>query len=84
MSVHASLRRTTRAAQALLLMALPHGGQLAARRNAWAAMSAGSARTRELREADAAMSAAIGRARRRLAGGRTTTAVGRNGTVAAR
>lgn len=39
----------------LFLTAFPHGGQQAARRNAWAAMSADSARARTRREADAAL-----------------------------
>jgi hypothetical protein len=51
--------------QDLILSALPAGGQRAARRNAWAAMSAGSARARGRREADAAMAAALLRAERR-------------------
>ena len=33
--------------QSLLLLLAPHGGQHQARRNAWAALSAASARTRE-------------------------------------
>ena len=48
--------------QQLALMALPHGGQRSARRNAWAAMSEGSARARGRREADAAMDLAVVRA----------------------
>ena len=44
--------------QDLVLLALPAGGQGTARRNAWASMSAGSARSRGRREAEAAMAAA--------------------------
>jgi len=51
------LRRTTTTARDLLLLALPHGGQLTARRNAWASMSEGSARAR--RDAAQAMAVAI-------------------------
>lgn len=44
--------------QALLLAALPHGGQRLARRNAWAGMSEQAVRSRAQREADAALRAA--------------------------
>ncbi len=47
--------------QAAVLAALPHGGQRIARRNAWAGMSADSARGRARREADAAVDAAARR-----------------------
>jgi len=47
----APLRRTT---LSLLLFAVPHGGQQAARRNAWASMSPDAARARGRREAEAA------------------------------
>jgi len=46
------------AGQSLLLAVLPAGGQTAARRNAWAAMSSDAARARARREAAAAMAAA--------------------------
>ena len=44
--------------QRLWLAAFPHGGQAAARRNAWAAMAADAARARARREAAAALAAA--------------------------
>ena len=61
-------------AQALLLAVLPHGGQLAARRNAWAGMASDAARARAWREVDAALTvstaAAVGTpGRRSLPGG---------------
>jgi hypothetical protein len=49
--VLAPLCRTT---VSLLLFAVPHGGQQAARRNAWACMSADASRARGRRDADAA------------------------------
>ncbi len=58
-----ALRRTVRTAHDLLLLAVPHGGQLTARRNAWASMSEGAARARGRRDADAAMDQAIQRSR---------------------
>jgi hypothetical protein len=54
----------------LFLVVLPAGGQQAARRNAWAGMSADSARSRARREADAAMSAAVRRTARVAAAAR--------------
>ena len=48
--------------QSLLLLAAPAGGQAAARRNAWAGMSADAARGRERRLAEAALAAADVRA----------------------
>jgi hypothetical protein len=42
----------------LVLTVVPGGGQRTARRNAWAGMSAGTARARARREADAAVAAA--------------------------
>jgi hypothetical protein len=59
MSLHSAVRRTSRTVQQLTLLALPHGGQQAARRNAWASMAADSARARARREADAAMDRAV-------------------------
>ena len=59
-----SLRTTARTLQGLALLAVPHGGQQAARRNAWAAMAADSARARARREADAAMNRAVAAAGR--------------------
>jgi hypothetical protein len=44
--------------QDLLLVALPAGGQKAARRNAWSAMSADASRARGRREAEAALALA--------------------------
>ena len=46
-------------ARRALLVALPAGGQQAARRNAWASMSADAARARARRDAAAAMDAAV-------------------------
>jgi hypothetical protein len=54
--------RPVRSLQALLLLALPAGGQATARRNAWAGMSADAARSRERRQAEAALAAADVRA----------------------
>ena len=59
MSLLGPVRRTSRTAQQLALLVSPHGGQQAARRNAWASMAADSARARARREADAAMSTAM-------------------------
>ena len=50
--------------QNLILAAVPAGGQAAARQNAWASMSAGSARNRDRRQAEAAMAVAVERAQR--------------------
>ena len=47
--------RTVTLAQSLVLILVPHGGQHAARQNAWAGMSADAARGRERREAQAAV-----------------------------
>ena len=47
--------RTVTLAQSLVLILVPHGGQHAARQNAWAGMSADAARGRERREAQAAI-----------------------------
>ena len=54
-----TLRRTVSTAQDLLLLALPHGGQLTARRNAWAGMSDAATRARGRRDADIAMDQAV-------------------------
>lgn len=51
--------------QDLLLLAVPGGGQRTARHNAWAGMSADSARSRARCEAEAALEVAIRDARRR-------------------
>ena len=56
------LPRTASRLQALLLLAVPHGGQAVARRNAWAGMSADAARGRERRQAEHALAAADVRA----------------------
>jgi hypothetical protein len=61
MSLHSAVRRTSRTVQQLTLLALPHGGQQAARRNAWASMAADSTRARARREADLAMTLAVAR-----------------------
>ena len=76
-----AVRPVTRTVQSLALFALPHGGQRAARRNAWASMSAESAWARSRREADLALQRAISasarsaatedRARRTMPAGRT-------------
>jgi hypothetical protein len=55
-------RRPAAPLHALLLLALPSGGQATARRNAWAGMSANAARARERRQAEAALAAADVRA----------------------
>ncbi|HWG93045.1 MAG TPA: hypothetical protein VNU66_02315 [Mycobacteriales bacterium] len=57
-------RPLVRALQAAVLALAPHGGQHAARRNAWAGMSTDAARARARREADAAVAAALLRASR--------------------
>ena len=54
--------------QALLMTALPSGGQRTARRNAWAGMASDAARSRAQREADLALAAAQDRAAVRLTG----------------
>ena len=46
-----SPRHTTQVLQVLVLRLAPHGGQAVARRNAWVALSEGSARARSGREA---------------------------------
>ncbi|MCU1691704.1 MAG: hypothetical protein JWM64_795 [Frankiales bacterium] len=51
--------------QTLVAVLLPSGGQLHARRNAWAAMSEGAVRARATRDADAAMAEAVERANAR-------------------
>ena len=56
-------------AQDLLLLAFPAGGQQTARRNAWAAMSAGVARSRARDAAEAALAAAEQRVERRAGAG---------------
>ncbi len=57
-----TLRRSVDTARDLVLLALPHGGQMAARRNAWAGMAENATRARAQREADAAMARAVVRA----------------------
>jgi hypothetical protein len=54
--------------QDLLLIALPSGGQRTARRNAWTGMSADVTRSRAVREAEAAMAAAVLRAQAQRTG----------------
>ena len=68
MSLHATVRRTSRTVEGLVLLALPHGGQQSARRNAWASMAADSARARARREADAAMNRVVASAGRTALG----------------
>ena len=53
--IPSSFTRSATTAQTLLMTAMPHGGQRAARRNAWSSMSTDAARARARREADAAM-----------------------------
>jgi hypothetical protein len=65
-----SFTRTASQIQGLALAVLPHGGQHAARKNAWAAMSEGSARARMRTEADAAMSRAAALSARKAASAR--------------
>ena len=48
-------QRNLTLAQSLVLLLVPHGGQHAARQNAWAGMSADAARGRDRREAQAAI-----------------------------
>ena len=55
------LHRTLANLESLAMTVLPHGGQRSARRNAWAAMSEGSARARARREAEVAMDRAVAR-----------------------
>lgn len=57
----------TRTTTTLLMTLMPHGGQRAARRNAWASMSSDSALARARREADAAMALAVARSHRQAA-----------------
>lgn len=52
----------------LAMTLLPHGGQRAARQNAWAGMSADLAMSKARREAEAAMDVATARARHRASG----------------
>ena len=56
------LPRTASRVQSLLMLAVPHGGQAVARRNAWAGMSAAAARSRERSQAESALAAADVRA----------------------
>jgi hypothetical protein len=53
--------RTARSLESAVMALLPHGGQGAARRNAWSAMSADATMSRTRREADLAMNRAIAR-----------------------
>jgi hypothetical protein len=63
------LARAVPLVQALLLVVVPHGGQLVARRNAWAGMACDAARSRASREAAAALALAGVGARRAVPGG---------------
>ena len=54
-----AVRPVTRTLQSLALLAVPHGGQKLARRNAWGSMSSDSARARARVEAFVAMSRAL-------------------------
>jgi len=55
-------RRAARSFEQAMMTVLPHGGQGAARRNAWAAMAVDAAQSRARREADLAMDRAVTRA----------------------
>lgn len=59
--------RTARSVESAFMTLLPHGGQGAARRNAWSAMAADTTRSRARRDADLAMDRAVARAVRRSA-----------------
>ena len=67
MTVLGTVRRSSRTVEGLVLLALPHGGQQSARRNAWASMAADSARARARREADAALELAVSASNRATA-----------------
>ena len=54
-----SLRRTVVLLQTLSGLLFPHGGQAAARRNAWVGMSADAQRGRDRRAAQAALVLAV-------------------------
>ena len=69
MHVLGPVRSATRALQGVALLTFPHGGQHVARRNAWAAMSDSSARTRAHHAAAAALASA-GTSQHRLASAR--------------
>ncbi len=56
--IPAPLAHAPSIAGSLLLLALPHGGQRSARRNAWAGMSADAALSRARAEADRALALA--------------------------
>ncbi|MBK5305334.1 MAG: hypothetical protein JJD92_01455 [Frankiaceae bacterium] len=55
MSVTHLVHRATATTQSAFLLALPHGGQNLARRNAWASMAVDAGRARARREAAAAL-----------------------------
>ena len=61
------ITRTTQQAQSIFLTVLPHGGQGAARRNAWSAMAADATQSRARREAELAVHQAVDRASYRAA-----------------
>ena len=67
MPLTAPLRRSASLVQSVGLLLLPHGGQAAARRNAWSGMSADAARSRDRRAAQEAVAAAEQRAYARTA-----------------
>jgi hypothetical protein len=54
-----AVRPVTRTVQSLTLLALPHGGQRVARRNAWSSMSADATWARSRREAELALQRAV-------------------------
>ncbi len=55
MSGRSTLHRSTTLARNIFMIALPHGGQGAARRNAWAGMSRDAALGRARTEAETAL-----------------------------
>jgi hypothetical protein len=61
------IRRAARSVETAMMAVLPHGGQGAARRNAWSAMAADAIQSRARREADLAMDRAVSRSAARAA-----------------
>jgi hypothetical protein len=57
------VRRAARSLENATMALLPHGGQGAARRNAWSSMAHDVTRSRARRDADLAMDRAVSRAR---------------------
>lgn len=59
MTILSPLNRTATTMQSFVLAAFPHGGQGAARRNAWGSMSEDATRARARREAEEAVTRAV-------------------------